>query len=185
MKDTNSRQSKIQFTGAKSKKKFEERVALLKTLGTQANCFKAGAPNDLAKVTAGKVAESYLDFAKQIRATPIPDGLDEETLKEVTAQIQTMASPFEKQAQQWQEVADQITEPAPAVQAWNFDPPAAGGEKTKQLIYDWQPIIAEIQKEPFARSHFEQLRAHFEAKGRPRLAGYVKGRLQDMEGGVQ
>ncbi len=185
MKETNLRQSKIQFTGAKSKKKFEERVALLKALGTQANCFKAGAPNDLAKVTAAKVAESYSDFAKQIRATPIPEGLDEETLKEVTAQIQTMASPFEKQAQQWQEVADQITEAAPAVQAWNFDPPLSAAEKTKPLAFDWQPIITEIQKEPFARSHFEQLQAHFESKGRPRLAGYAKGRLQDMEGGVQ
>ncbi len=185
MRNTNLRQSKIQFTGAKSKKKFEERVALLKTLGTQANCFKAGAPNDLAKATANKVAESYLDFAKQIRATSIPEGLDADTMTEVTAQIQTMASPFEKQAQQWQEVADQIAEPAPAASAWNFDPPAGDGEKAKPLAFDWQPIITEIQKEPFARSHFEQLQAHFEAKGHPRLAGYAKGRLQDMEGGVQ
>ena len=182
MKDTYSRQSQIQFTGAKSKKKFEERVALLKTLSDQANCFKGGAPNDLAKVTANKVGEAYLTFAKEIRATPIPGGLDEETLKEVTEQIQSMASPFENQAQQWQEVADQITDPAPSTQAWNFDPPANSDSQDKQFVFDWQSIIAEIQKQPFSRSHFEHLRDHFESKGRLRLSGYVNGRLQDMEG---
>lgn len=185
MKETHLKQAKInKFTGASSKRKFEERVSLLKTLGQQTNCFKQGAPDEAAKAASEKVAADYAEFAAQIKATPIPEGLDEETLKEVHAQIETMSSPFEKQAATWKAEADKITVAAPLPATWNYDFPEKA-KRNQPVAFDWQPMIKDIQKEPFDRSHFEQLKAHFEAKNRPRLAGYVKGRLQDMEGAAQ
>ncbi len=182
MRDTNEKQSRIQFTGAKSKRLFEDRVALLKTLGHQANCFKEGAPGDLAKAASVKLSEAYADFAKAIHATPMPEGLDEETENEVRAQIAAMATPFEKQSEQWLDVAAQITDASDMPSGWNFDMPSAPEEGRAQVIaFDWQNYLSDIQKEPFARTHFEQLQTHFESQGRARLAAYVKGRLQDME----
>ncbi len=181
MKETNDKQARIQFTGAKSKRQFEERVALLKSLGNQANCFKQGASSEMAKNTAAKVSEAYSEFAKAIYATPMPDGLDDETLAEVKAQIETMASPFQKQADNWLETAAQITDAPEAPAGWNFEPPQADSGRETRVVFDWQPYLNDIQKEPFVKAHFEQLRTHFETKGRGRLAAYVKGRLQDME----
>ncbi len=182
MRETNDKQSRIQFTGAKSKRLFEERVALLKNLGNQANCFKQGAPSDLAKAASVKLSEAYAEFAKAIHATPLPEGLDEETENEVKAQIAAMASPFEKQSEQWLEVAAQIPDAGDMPAGWNFELPG-GNEKgeTRVIAFDWENYLSEIRKEPFVRTHFEQLKTHFEAKGRSRLAAYVKGRLQDME----
>lgn len=185
MKDLYISQAKInKFTGATSKKKFEQRIALLKTLGEKTNCFKQGAPDEVAKAAVEKVAGAYAEFASQIKATPIPDGLDEETLAQVHAQIEAMSSPFEKQAEKWSDEAAKISVVAPLPNTWDYDIPAKTPQ-IKPVAFDWQPLIRDIQKEPFVRSHFEDLKAHFEAKGRARLAGYVKGRLQDMEGGVQ
>lgn len=181
MKETNDKQAKIQFTGAKSKRQFEDRVALLKTLGNQANCFKQGATSDLAKNSATKVSEAYSEFAKAILATPMPEGLDEETEAEVKAQIETMASPFQKQSENWLETAAQITDAPEMPVAWNFDAPVEDKDSSNRVVFDWQPYLNDIQKEPFVKAHFEQLRTHFENKGRGRLAAYVKGRLQDME----
>lgn len=182
MRETNEKQARIQFTGAKSKRHFEERVALLKSLGNQANCFKQGAPSELAKATSIKVSEAYAEFAKAIHATPMPEGLDEETQAEITAQIAAMASPFEKQSEQWLEVAAAITEAGELAADWNFTlPTETESHKNQVVAFDWGGYLNEIQKEPFVRSHFEQLKAHFENQGRARLAAYVNGRLQDME----
>jgi len=181
MKDTYGKQAKITFTGAASKRKFEERVALLKTLGTQANCFKEGAPNEMSKAVSQKVGDAYAEFAKQIKATPIPEGIDEETLQEVQAQIEIMAGPFEKQAKQWHDLSAEITTVTPLAADWSFDAPAAQPNKTKPVAFDWQPYINDIQNAPFDKTHFEQWRAHFESKGSVRLAGYVKGRLEDLQ----
>jgi tetratricopeptide (TPR) repeat protein len=181
MKDTHAKQAKInKFTGSTSKRRFEERVAVLKTLGQQTNCFKQGAPDEMARAASEKVAAAYAEFAGQIRNTPIPDGLDEETLAEVNAQIEAMSSPFEKQSATWREEANKIAVAVPLPESWSYDLPAKAAA-IKPVAFDWQPLIKDIQKEPFERSHFEHLKAHFETKGRPRLAGYVKGRLEDLQ----
>jgi tetratricopeptide (TPR) repeat protein len=180
MREVYLKQAKIsKFTGASSKRKFEERVALLKTLGQQTNCFKQGAPDEMAKAAMEKIAGAYAEFATVIKDTPIPDGLDEATISEVRAQIETMATPFDKQAEVWRREAAQVSVAAPLVN-WNYDSPTKISA-TGPVAFDWQPLITDIQKEPFERSHFEQLKTHFESKNRPRLAGYVKGRLEDLQ----
>lgn len=181
MRELNARQAKIKFTGARSKTKFEERVSLLKTLGQKANCFKAGATPELTKAVLQKIAEAYQDFAGQIRETPIPEGLDADTLKEVQNQIDTMASPFETQSEKWQATADEIAAIVPTDSSWDFTISEGESEKVAPLVFNWQPLLKDIEKEPFSVAHFQDLKNHFEGEKRARLSAYVSGRIEDMK----
>ncbi|MGE4130372.1 MAG: tetratricopeptide repeat protein [Bdellovibrionales bacterium] len=183
MKSTFQEQAKINdFTGAKSKRNFEKRVALLKTLGEQTNCFKQSATPELARAATVKVASSYKGFAEQIRSTPVPEDLDEETLAQVKGQIETMASPFEKQGEKWQSQADDIVA-ADMPSEWDYEAAQVPASQKTALKFDWQPYLEQIQKTPFDKMQYASLKDHLERVGFDRLAAYVNGRMQDM--GVQ
>jgi hypothetical protein len=142
--------------------------------------------------TARKMSQAFTEFANQIRATPVPEGLDEEILRQVHTQIDAMARPFNETAEKWRGLADQVIAQQPVEQretfaagtgaGWNFEnSPSAPRTAVSQLTFDWKPLLDEIRKSPFERQPQESLKAHFEQKGSKRLAAYMNGRLQTLE----
>jgi hypothetical protein len=179
LKESYERERKIQFVGAHSKANFEKRVAELKKFSTQADCFMKGAPEDLRPLTAAKVAGAYQELAEQIRATPIPDGLDEATLVQVKEQVNAMAQPFEESSAKWKALA-----PEADAKEWAFTSPDDEEDEAPAhtaVAFDWKPWLDEIRKNPYQRLPQENLKAHFEQIGSGRLATYMNGRLQGLE----
>lgn len=192
IKQSYNQQAAIKFHGAQSKSKFEARVKGLKKLGTEADCLMKGASPELRVATGRKMHQAFTEFAELIRATPIPEGLDEEMLKQVNVQIAEMAKPFDQTGDQWKALADQTIEQQPPDQrealaarvpaGWNFEIiGAAPAVNVADLKFDWKPMLEEIRKQPFERQPQESLKQHFEQKGSKRLAAYMNGRLQNLE----
>ncbi len=180
----------IGFIGAKSQTKFSARVKALKDFAEAADCFRKSAPDEWRAIASARVGQAYTEFTGQIRSAPIPDGLDEATLKQVHEQIEGMSEPFDKMAKSWQDAAAtalaQVPQSErPMLQArmdeegWAIKTGVVGS--APPLKFDWQAQLADLQKDPFAVEPLERLKAHFEQKGSKRLAAYIGGRIQGLE----
>ena len=78
----------IKFYGARSKALFKQR--------TTAKPILDGADLETRTYILHMLKLTYKNMANEILNTPIPDGLDEKTLTQVTGQISKMADPFDR-----------------------------------------------------------------------------------------
>jgi hypothetical protein len=88
--------NKIKFYGAQSKKLFKQRTASLDKFASTAKPMLDSADLETRVYILHMLKMAYKNIANEILNTPIPDGLDAETLNQVTTQISTMADPFDR-----------------------------------------------------------------------------------------
>ncbi len=178
--------SAIDFFGRGSEAKFQKRAQALKDFSQKSDCFAKTAPVQLRYATLGKVAQAYEEFSAQIRSAPIPEGIDEETRKEVEQKIDSVAAPFDELAGNWKSASEDAGAQLAAaeridVAKWNFTPITEPAPKPRALAFDWRRELESLRKNPEDRATLEQLKTHFEEKGSPRLAAYIRGRLDGLE----
>ena len=88
-------QRKISFYGRNSKYLFQKRSRSIEKLSTEAKKYLEGADVETRVYLLDMMAKAYKDLGQDILNTPLPDGLDNETLLQVKEQLQAMAKPFE------------------------------------------------------------------------------------------
>jgi hypothetical protein len=91
---TNAR--KIKFYGTRSKVLFTQRTKAIEKFASLAKPVLDGADLETRIYILHMLKMTYKDMANEILNTPIPEGLDDETLATVTGQISTMADPFDR-----------------------------------------------------------------------------------------
>ncbi|MEQ1877917.1 MAG: hypothetical protein ABL958_14845, partial [Bdellovibrionia bacterium] len=187
LKNLNEKQKAIHFVGKGSQKNFEKRIAALKELGKSTECYLKGANTEQRYGVFHAILLAYQDLANEIRSTPIPDGVEGEILDQVKAQIEEMAAPFDKHAQEWRaqanstlaKLADSVR---PQIEAqfasWEFDPPEVKNTKTQPPGFNWQPLLSKLKQNPFDGQTLAELKTHFQTRGLTRLAAYFEGRMR-------
>jgi len=88
------KQRKISFYGRSSKWLFKKRTKKLTRLNTEAKKFLEGSDIETRVYLINMLANAYTHFTNQIMQTPLPEGLDEETLAQVHTQLTQMSAPF-------------------------------------------------------------------------------------------
>lgn len=88
------KQKKISFYGRNSKVQFNKRVKALDLLANNIKTYLEGADLETRIYLLHIALNAYENFSKEINNTPLPDGLDEQTLSNVKEQLAQMAGPF-------------------------------------------------------------------------------------------
>lgn len=91
-KDTN----KIKFYGARSQSLFKQRTSAIEKFVSRAKPLLDGADLETRVYILHMLKLTYKTMAQEILNSPIPEGLDEETLAQVAQKISEMADPFDR-----------------------------------------------------------------------------------------
>lgn len=88
--------NKVKFYGSQSKSLFTKRTKAIESFANEYKPILDGADLETRIYLLHMLKMTYKNMANEILNTPIPEGLDEETLANVTTQISTMADPFDR-----------------------------------------------------------------------------------------
>lgn len=88
--------NKIKFYGTQSKKLFKQRTSAIEKFAGMAKPLLDGADLETRVYILHMLKMTYKNMANEILNTPIPEGLDEQTMATVAEQISAMADPFDR-----------------------------------------------------------------------------------------
>lgn len=192
------KQAKISFYGRSSQYKFKRRINALDKFAKYSKGFLEGADLDTRVYMLSLLEKAYTNLSAEILSTPLPEGLTEEVLMQVQAQLTQMASPYSQVAADYarlmQEQFSMYKEPdkLAAIQsnlASNNTDYASfiTIEKIEinnfgNLDYSEAEILKEkLQKYPNDKQVLSSLKDFYEANGQLRQAAYFTGRIKNLE----
>ena len=85
---------KVKFYGRRSQRLFKKRTAAVESFAKLAKSHLNGADLETRIYLLHMLREAYSEMVDDILATPVPKGLDEDTLAQVKERLGKMASPF-------------------------------------------------------------------------------------------
>ncbi len=193
------KQRKISFYGRRSKSLFAKRTKSLQTFNDEAKSYLNGAMPETRIYLLDMLVKAYHDFSEEIKSTPLPKDLDEETLNNVKMNLSQMAQPFEKVADDYKRLLDEELlkindtnektrvseniskesiedysslikiEKKSYIQTVQFDPGSA------------KEILKTLNKAPKNSLALKNLEEYYQINQSPRLAAYFKGRLESLK----
>jgi len=179
-------QRKQKFYGSGSQRKFENRLAKLKTFINESETYYKGADATTRVEIARLMEKAQGDLASEILTTPIPEGLDETAMTEINGALQKMADPFQARAKEYallySETAQVASTPVPV------SPKAPSSilsefQKTKPIVSKeiFQTALTTLHRDPTALGALSEIQQFYAEKGEARLASYFQGRIQSLE----
>lgn len=190
----------IKFYGSKSQKLFKERTNKIEKFAVMAKNKLDAADLETRVYILHMLKMTYKKMAQEILNTPIPEGLDEETMAKVASQISTMADPFDqvnedynklmeeqlaamKNSEQKNKVLKNITEEVVSyadlikVEPWKNGPQRTIGteEKREQNIFR-----KKLLTDPEDKFALENLKNFYMKNDNKRLAAYYAERLENL-----
>lgn len=207
LRKMDDKQKQIHFAGNGSKRKFEVRVASLKALGEKGNCYLQSSTPQARAVFATLLANAEAGLADEIKASPIPDGVDEDGKISLQKALVEMAQPFSDKGQEFEKLAqvqlDKIEDVAvrqalkekisakdesfytaldakPTVATAGKADPSANLSMTAKNTDVLNRAVEELHHNPNRRSAMVDLKSYYESAGSPRLAAYFQGRLLQL-----
>ena len=169
------KQSKINFHGVGSKKKFEQRLAAIKSLNQYIEKFygPADAKTRVALATLGQKA--YSGLADEVMKTPVPQMPTPEEDAAIKNQLAQMAAPFVDRTKEFDKlVADASKE----------EPQKAPEEAKLPTSVDLSAALAMYRllgQEEKRHQALTDIHALYEKSGQIRIAAYFKGRLSQAD----
>lgn len=204
LRKLDQKQASIHFAGKNSKAKFNRRVAALKTLQEKVNCYLEGAPAHQRVIFATLLARAEVGLAEEIKASPIPEGVDEEGKVTLQKALAEMAQPFADKGEELQKLAAaqlEKVEDADAREALKAKVAASDDSLFKPVVQTsprqavtmsapksadvLKSALAELKQNPNQRESLARLKSYYESNGNPRLAAYFQGRLLQLGQGVE
>ncbi|MBT7608435.1 MAG: hypothetical protein HN576_01685 [Bacteriovoracaceae bacterium] len=190
-----NKQAKIGFYGRRSQRNFKRRVKKIEILVKASRVYLDGADLKTRVVILNLLQNTYEEFVAEILSTPLPDGLDEEQLKQINLQLTDMASPYKLEGENYLtakiEQLAQITDN----DLKNRLSAPYGHDEYKQF-YDQKPqmphliselnldeIVPEFNKlksNPNNKEALSNLQKYYNSNHQPRIASYFKGRMLSL-----
>ncbi len=165
-------QKKISFYGRNSKVLFEKRLKAVGTLAKQVDDVVGRSDEATRSVIASRMQTVYEELAKEIRESPIPDGIPEAAIPELKAGLDEMAKPFDEKAKVYAAAVTPVSDTVTTLSAHADSAPAM----------DVQTRIASamvtLKKNPDSGEALSQLKDAYKTLKKERLASYFEGRLQ-------
>jgi hypothetical protein len=206
LRKIDDKQKQLHFEGKNSKRKFEGRVAALKGLMERGNCYLQSATPQARAVIATILARAQTTLADEIKASPIPDGVDEEGKAGVQKALAEMAQPFADKSAEFNKLAaeqlgkiedanlkqaltDKLQATATddvvysAIELKSGSSGSSKVAKTEVAAPNAEVLkraTEELHHNPNQKSAMVDLKSYYEASGSPRLAAYFQGRLMQL-----
>lgn len=190
------------FYGRGSKRKFERRLARIKKFDQAANAVLEQLSSEPRMQVIALLHHSYKNLDAEIRATPIPDGLEEAAVAQIKTSLEAMARPFSEKSKSYMDLYStelaKITDLAlrekfagaisedmpPKVLLAQTERPEAQQDSVKSLSAVF-PLLTELHKNPLSPTTLGSLKEFYTKQGRVRLASYYEGRLRLLDGGTK
>ncbi len=168
--------SKISIVGRNSERNFKKKNDLFVKLNEETTCVLKGLVLADQQKVAAKMASLYDVFATDIRAVPLPEGLDESMKAQVQTQISEMAKPFEETAAKW----TKLKGPGIVAAKWPENQ-SMTAQKARSSSVLSSATVSQLQKQPDSLSLMNEVAQHYEKVGKPHLAAYFKDRASDLQ----
>jgi len=190
--------SKIKFYGTRSKTLFKRRTQAIDKFVSLAKPILDGADLETRVYILHMLKMTYKTMANEILNTPIPDGLDEQTMAMVANQISTMADPFDRVNEDYDKLLnDQLTAMTDAelkarVIA-NLNPEVVKFsdfivlnkvDRKDLMALDYSPALEMKKKllvQPENRQTLAELKDFYSKNESLRLAAYYSGRIDNLK----
>ena len=191
----NSRFHKYTFYGRGSEWRFKRKNNALSKLAAHANEYLTGADTTTRVYLLQTVEQANRHFAEMIKNTPLPEGLDDETLVQVRENLAQMATPYIESASKYENLKqEQITNLALEnkqeviaqlrTEVTNYSsfiineerPFVASTFSAEELNKITRPLKSGVEDKKslsLAQNYFANL-------GNQRLAAYFKGRMESL-----
>lgn len=88
------KQQLLSFYGRNSKRRFQRKVKALESLSTETKKYLEGADLITRIYLLDMTKRAYTDFSIEVMSTPLPEGLTEEVLLQVQANLAQMSTPY-------------------------------------------------------------------------------------------
>ena len=194
LEDEFNKTNKIKFYGTQSQRLFKLRTSALTKFAGLAKPMLDGSDIETRSYILHMLKMAYKNLANEILNTPIPDGLDEKTVAAVSAQISTMADPFDRANEDYDrlltEQINSISDAAlKAAITKNLTGTITGYANfiqgdTKIALVDTGPAL-ELKKkllsEPEDRDTLVRLKDFYSKTQNARLAAYFAGRVDNLK----
>lgn len=194
----NTKQSKMSFYGRNSKKRFQRKVSALEKLAKTSKEYLEGADLVTRIYLLDIVKKAYMNFSVEILSTPLPEGLTDEVMMQVQANLTQMAAPYSQIAGEFEGLQNtQIKELTPEqnleITAHLENPDIVYSEliKIPEVVevantskFDLMKIStqkSELAASPNSLSALKGLETFYKENRSMRLASYFTGRINSLK----
>lgn len=189
----------IKFYGTRSQVLFKQRTNAIEKFALKAKGLLDGSDLETRVYILQMLKMTYKNMANEILNTPIPEGLDEETLANVTTQISTMADPFDRVNEDYDRL---LNEQLAAITDVELKNSIAQNLKPETMIYsqfikvpttevvtasvgiDSEAVAgfrASLKNNPEDLAALNGLRDYFKSINNQRLSAYFAGRIENLK----
>lgn len=184
---------KYGFHGRSSQKRFKRRISKIKSFVKASKNYLEGADLRTRVIILGMMEKSYSDLVEEILNTPLPEGLDEEQVKQVQTSLADMAAPFKLESENFKASKDEQLaeikdeELKGKLIAENIDYKDIFNQKAELPTYikdiDLAPVQADfdtLRKSPNDKTALTNIHKFYEDNKQSRIANYFKGRMLSL-----
>lgn len=192
-----ARSGKISFYGRYSQSRFKKRTRAIDRFVKKGKEYLDGADLETRVYILHMLSRVYKKMTNDIYGTPLPEGLDEETMKMVQVKLKTMAEPFEKVAMDYDRLLGEqltaLTEEDRGRVAKNLEQQdilkyadfiqVRKQERLNVASVDYGETVkwrAVLQKSPENAEALKALRDFYKEKSSARMAAYYTGRVNSL-----
>ncbi len=192
-----SKVGKIGFYGRYSQYKFKKRTKAIDQFVAKANEYLDGSDLETRVYILHMLTATYNKMSSDIHKTPIPEGLDEATLKMVDEKLKAMAAPFEQVATDYKALLDkQLTAldeeskvrvleniTSEEIQSYASFIKIEKEERLNITSVDYKsvlPIQKTLETNPENLEALKSLKTFYEQNSSKRLASYYNERIKGL-----
>ena len=184
------------FYGRGSKWRFKKRTRSMDKFAKVANGYLEGADAETRIYILQMLKTTYQNLAIELYGTPMPDGLDAETIQQVMTQLQQLAEPFEKVAADYERLQKNELDALETdkdkiianLESANLD--FASFIKYEEVekhhiasldFNGYSKLKSKLNSDPENQKVIKELEGYFIKQKSARLAAYFTGRLKETK----
>ena len=197
LEELDKAQRKIAFYGRRSKRNFDRRLKSLEKFKARLTSVVEGASTPTRVIAFEMAKRAYRDLATQIEATPLPEGLDEETIAGIKANLEQMAAPFKAESASYeQSKEEQLSKIDQTKNIALVESLSKTDSAFYQLVEDEAPIantpnplpteeyrkkLAVLRDKPTDIAVLESIKNFLATNQQERMAAYFEGRIKSLD----
>lgn len=186
---------KLGFYGRSSKWKFKRRTKAMDKFAKLAKGYLEGADSETRIYILQMLKSTYQTLAIELYSTPLPEGLDAETIQQVMTQLQDMAAPFEKVAADYERLqADELSQIKENKEIIVKNLESGSTDFAEFITYEKtnrhyvssvdftksKGLQEKLKETPEDQNILKELESHFKTQKSERLAAYFTGRINNL-----
>jgi hypothetical protein len=169
-------QKKISFYGRNSKTQFERRIKAVSALAGRVDGWIARSDEATRGTMAARMQAVFEGLAREIRESPIPDGVPAEAIPELKAGLEQMALPFDEKARVYASAVGRVSDSV-------VTQSAHAGPAAQPQASEFKAQVSRLARDPDSAEVLSGLRDIYRSLKNERLASYFEGRLQAGQNG--